>query len=417
MKFLILSQYFFPETGAASTRLAAIARELVRNGHSVQVVTGLPNYPYERIFPEYRGRVWMHEEWEGIPVYRSWLYAAMGSGVKRVLNYGSFAATSLFSLTGVARPDWIFVNSPPATVAFPGLLMARWFRARLIVNVSDLWPDSICDLGIVRNRRLLRWMERFERSMYAHADRVNALTEGIQRTLIEVKSVPAGKVTFMPNGVDTETNRPMPPDAALKASLGLSGKRVAVYAGNHGYAHALEQVLYAAKELRNRSDVHFLFIGGGSEKRKLVRLAQDLQLHNVTFHDPVPANEVPRYLSIAFCGLVPQRDLAVYRTTNRPAKLMPLMAAGKPVIFAGEGETIDLLKAAQAGFVVPSEDSGALANAVGVLADNESLCERMGAGGRQYVERNLTWSRVVRAWLEQLREPTISVTGTVVPAA
>jgi len=111
MRFLILSQYFPPEVGAPQTRLAALSRELTRLGHQVEVVTALPNYPAGHIFPEFRGSFYRRDDWESVRVHRVWLYASIGQGLKRMLNYASFAITSFYGLLRAKKPDYVFVES------------------------------------------------------------------------------------------------------------------------------------------------------------------------------------------------------------------------------------------------------------------------------------------------------------------
>ena len=194
MRMLILTQFFAPETGAPQTRLGALARELIRLGHEAEVVTAMPNYPAGRIFSAYRGRFYCREDWGGIAIHRVWVHASMGKGAGRLLNYLSFAATSLYALIKSKRPDYIFVESPPLFLAIPAILMARLWRVATILNVADLWPDSVRQLGILKPGIILRAAERLERWAYRRADFVNAVTEGIARTLIEDKSVPGHKL-------------------------------------------------------------------------------------------------------------------------------------------------------------------------------------------------------------------------------
>ncbi|MGH9702168.1 MAG: glycosyltransferase, partial [Candidatus Acidiferrales bacterium] len=141
MRILILTQYFPPETGAPQTRLAALARELVRLGHEAEVVTAMPNYPVGKIFPSYRGRFYCREAWEGVPIHRVWVHASMGKGLGRLLNYLSFSVFSLFALSQTRRPDYIFVESPPLFAALPGILVAKLWGVEIILNVADLWPE------------------------------------------------------------------------------------------------------------------------------------------------------------------------------------------------------------------------------------------------------------------------------------
>ena len=404
MRFLILTQYFPPEVGAPQVRLSAFARELKRSGHEVEVVTGLPNHPTGRIFPEYRGRFYVREEWEGIPVHRVWLYPAIGAGVKRMLNYLSFMLTSLWGLFKAQRPDFLFVESPPLFLSLPAWLASRIWRIPWIFNVADLWPDSVRDLGLMTEGILLRLAYWLEAWSYRKASFVNTVTEGIQTTLIDDKRLANNKVLFLPNGVDTELFKPRKPDLELQKSLGLFNKKVVLYAGTHGFAHGLEVAIRAAKILENNdSDVYFVFIGDGSEKAQIIDMAKTMSCRNVLFLDPEPPDYIARLYSFSIAGLSTLRNNSLFEGT-RPAKIFAAMASGKPVIYSGAGEGARLVESAKAGLVVPPEDPEALAEAVRILTNNSALAEELGRNGRKYVEEHLSWSVLVNDWLRQLEE-------------
>ena len=404
MRFLILTQYFPPEVGAPQVRLSAFARELKRSGHEVEVVTGLPNHPTGRIFPEYRGRFYVREEWEGIPVHRVWLYPSIGAGLKRMLNYLSFMLTSLWGLFKAQRPDLLFVESPPLFLSLPAWLASRIWRIPWIFNVADLWPDSVRDLGLITEGILLRLAYWLEAWSYRKASFVNAVTEGIQTTLLDDKRLANNKVLFLPNGVDTELFKPRKPDLELQKSLGLFNKKVVLYAGTHGFAHGLEVVIRAAKILENNdSNVYFVFIGDGSEKVRIIDMAKTMSCRNVLFLDPAPPDYIARLYSFSIAGLSTLRNNSLFEST-RPAKIFAAMASGKPVIYSGAGEGARLVESAKAGLVVPPEDPEALAEAVRILASNPALAEELGSNGRRYVEEHLSWSVLVSDWLRQLEE-------------
>ncbi len=405
MRFLILTQYFAPEIGASQARLAAIVRELVRLGHAVEVVTAMPNYPGGHIFPEYRKTFYRFELWEGVPVHRVWLYASVGAGFKRLLNYASFSVICLWGLMKSKKPDYIFIESPPLFTCLPGFIASRLWGVPFIFNVADLWPDSVRELGIMRDGLLMRAAEALEHWTYHKAAYINAVTEGIRAKLIG-KGVAAHKLLFLPNGVDTDLIKPSPPDHVLKNRLGLEGKRVVLYAGNHGYGFALEHVLRAARLLTGERDIHFLFIGDGSEKIRLVKLAQEFNLRNVTFLKPVPFQEISGFMSTAHCGLVSLRDIPLCEGA-RPSKTFAVMAAGKPVVFAGKGECARLVEEARAGIVVPPENPQALAEAVYALFNNAALAEELGRNGRRYAEEKLNWSTLIGSWLNDLAESSV----------
>lgn len=401
MKFLILTQYFYPEVGAPQVRLAAFAREIRRLGHEVEVVTALPNYPTGRIFSEYKGKFYVREEWEGVTVHRIWLYPSTGTGIKRILNYLSFAVTSLWGLSKAQRPDYIFVESPPLFLGLSAWLASRLWRVRFIFNVADLWPDSVKELKLMSNGALLRLAEALEHWSYQQAAYVTSVTEGIEQTLIMRKRVQPEKLLFLPNGVDTELFKPSEPKLALAQRLGILGKKIFIYSGTIGIAQCLEVVLGAAKRLADRDDILFLLVGDGSAKVHLKNSAIQKKLRNILFLDPMPLSAVAELYSFGYAGIATLCNKPLFEGA-RPSKLLPIMASGKPVIYSGSGEGARLVEEAKAGIVVTPEDPVALAEAVCKLLEHPTLAEEFGRNGRRYVEQNLSWPSLVKNWLEQL---------------
>ncbi len=401
MRFLLLTQYFPPEIGGAQTRLQSFATELLRHGHEVEVVTALPNYPRGKFFPGYENTFYRREISDGITVHRVWLYPAVGGGLKRALNYISFALTSLCGLWRARKPDYLFVESPPLFLSVPAFLAGLFWQVPFIFNVADLWPDVIVDGGFLKEGFIIRCLRKLEQWSYRQAAYVNTVTDWMLKVLREEKSIPKEKLLFLPNGVDTRKFRPLLPDEDLKRKLGLSGKQVVLWAGTLGYAHGLDKVLEAAKLLEGYPDLHFLFVGDGSARKDLVRLQQKLQLKNVTFCDPVPLDAISGYYSISFCGLASLIDIPTYQGA-RPSKLFPVLASGKPLLFAGKGEAAQLVERSQGGVVVPPGEPGLLAEALLRLARDPGLCSALGQSGRRFVEDHLDWSRLVCEWLLRL---------------
>lgn len=401
MRLLILNQYFPPEIGAPQTRLQAMAAELKHMGHEVEVVTAMPNYPRGFIFPEYRHKLYSRDVSDGVVVHRVWIYAAMGGGLRRLLSYGSFVIMSVVGLLRARKPDYIFVESPPLPLTLPAYAFARLWGVPAIMNVADLWPNAAIEMRLIKDGVFAGLMRRLEEWSYRHADFVNAMTEGIQKYLLQEKGLAPKKVTFLPNGVDTMHYRPRPVDIALKRQLGLEDKKIILYQGTQGYAHGLDVVLRAAQLLNHHPEIHFLLIGDGSERVRLEKLRQGIDLRNVTFHDSVSIEELPPYFSIAECGLVSLRDLPSLDGV-RPAKMFPILASGKPIIFVGKGEGARLAEQAQAAIVVPPGNAEALADAVCRLLANPGMAEELGRNGRRFVEANLQWSKLIIEWTGQL---------------
>jgi len=402
MRFLLLTQYFPPEIGAPQVRLAAVTRELLRFGHTVEVVTALPNYPQGKIFPEYQKHFYQRDEWEGVQVHRVWVYAAMGAGWRRLFNYFSFLITAGWGLWKSQRPDYLLVESPPLFLGITAYVAAKLWQVPLILNVADLWPDSVSALGLMHPGLSLTLAEKLEAWLYQKASYINAVTEGIRDTLIHKKMVFEKKVLFLPNGVDLQLFQPYPPDAHWRASLGLADKPMILYTGTQGYAHGVEVLLQTAQLL---SEVLFLLVGGGSEKARLQQLSHQMQLPNVIFWEPQSPAMIARLYSLAVAGVSTLRKLPLFEGT-RPVKMLATMACGKPVLYSGAGEGARLVTEAQAGLIVAPEDAQALAVAIRYLLSHPEEARQWGEHGRAYVEKYLPWSKVVAAWLQEFLPPS-----------
>ncbi len=402
MRFLLLTQYFPPEIGAAQVRLASITRELLRLGHQVEIVTAVPNYPEGKIFPSYQGHFYLRESWEGIPLHRVWIYAATGAGGKRLLNYFSFMLTALWGLRQTQRPDYILVESPPLFLGITAYLAAKRWQVPWILNVADLWPDSVRALGLLKEGMLLTVATKLEAWLYRRANLINVVTEGLREILIHQKQVPSAKILFLPNGVDTQMFAPQPVDDTWRSHLDLPNQPIFLYTGTHGYAHGMEVILQAA-ELLKETPVLFLLVGGGSDKSRLEQLSKAKALTNVLFWPSQPPAQIARLYSLAQAGISTLQSAPLFDGT-RPVKILATMACAKPVIYSGSGEGARMVQQAKAGLVVPPQDPVALAEAVRYVIAHPQKAAELGQNGRIYVEAHLQWSAVVSTWLQQLSD-------------
>lgn len=396
----LVTQYYPPERGAAQVRLGAVVAELVRRGLAVEVVTSLPNYPTGRIFDGWSHRPLQVDTENGARLRRVWTYAAMGSGVKRMLNYASFGAMSVPGVLSARRARWTVVEYPTLLGAFPTVALARLRRRRVIVLVADLWVDSIVEVGVLGDGVALSLLRRLERWMLRSADSVTAVTEGVSDALV-AKGVDPQRLSWLPNGADTHLFRPGPPDPAVQARMGLeSGEKLFLYAGTHGYVHGLDVVLDAAEQLRGEP-IRFVLVGAGSEKSDLVERARRMDLPNVTFLDPVSPEEVADMLRCATGALATVRAGDVYRSI-RSAKSLPAMASGCPVIYSADDEGAALVASIGAGIVTAPGDGEQLADAVRAIASDPDLADEFGAAGRRWVKGNASWELLVGNWLDEL---------------
>ncbi len=401
MRILLLTQYFPPEKGAAQVRLWELAKGLKGQGHDVTVVTAFPNHPTGIIPPEYQGKMFVKEDMEGITVLRTWIYPVKrGRFWLRLLNYFSFVFSSLYGIFRSGRQDLIVVESPPLFIGFSAIIASMVKQAPYIFNVSDLWPESAVQLGLVTNKHLIRMSEWLEGYFYRKAFKLSAQTRGIVEGL-KKKGVAAEDILFLPNGVDTDLFQPRERDVALEEVLGVQGKRIILYAGTMGYAHGIEVALEAADILRDQKDVLFLFVGDGSERPRLEKMAQEKNLDNVRFIDFQPLEEIPRYYSLSTINL---STLRRYKLSEgvRPSKVFPALASGQPLIYVGEGEGAEIAKESHGGVILEPENSELLARTIQELLANPEKCQELATNGRAYVIKHYSWKNIISSWLGAL---------------
>jgi len=399
MKILILTQYFSPEVGAAQTRLYETARALLRNGVDVDVFTSMPSYPLGKIFDGYKGHFFKQEHIDGISVYRVWSYASNELGVvKRLFSYGSFTALAMAALTKVKpAPDLIFIESPPLTLGLTGYLLGKTWRRPWILNLSDLWPDSIFALGAMSETSSAgKMLIKLEHFLYRKASGITAVTEGMASDLLQKKRIPRNKLYYLPNGANVEAFQPV-------EKLDKQKRKNFIYAGRIGSAHGVEVIAKAAAFTKHREDICYQIVGDGPELESLKKLASDLNVTGLKFIEPVPLTEMPRKLNEAYAAFVTLKDLPLFKAT-RPAKMMAPLAAGLPLLYSGSGEGAEMVKESGAGLVTPPEDEKALAEAVLWLADHPQAACEMGSKGRKFAEERLDWNALVKNWLEEVEE-------------
>ena len=387
MRILLVTHYFPPETGAPQARLSALAAAWAADGDAVTVLTGMPNHPTGVLPPQYRGAIRRRERRDGYRVLRTWLYATPNEGVARKsLGHLSFMISSvLLGFRACGRADVVVVSSPTFFSIGAAWALAKLKRARLVVEIRDLWPAIFVELGVLTNRRLISLLERLELAAYAAADEVVVVSEGFRANLIS-RGVPPGRVHTIRNGVTLGDFDPeVAADPAVRARLGARPRDCLVlYVGTHGISQGLQGVADAAAQMRGES-VHFAFIGEGADKPQLRSRLDELGLANVTLLPGVPHSEVPALLAAADICLAPLRHVPLF-STFIPSKIFEYLAAGKAVIGGVEGETAQILREAGAT-VVPPEDSYALAQAIRALSADPGRRLAMGRQGRAQAER------------------------------
>jgi glycosyltransferase involved in cell wall biosynthesis len=306
-----------------------------------------------------------------------------GNGPMRVLNWLSYAVMAFVHGLQGPRPDVIYGSSPHPLTPLVAFVLSRLRRSRFVLEIRDMWPQVLVEMGALSDRSVLnRVLRRLETFLYRRADATIALADGLKEQMVERGAV-ADRTHVVPNAADPADFAAPGPRDQLRARYGLKGT-VFAYTGAHRPANGLDAVLDTAAELlHEHPEVTFLFVGGGSEKPRLVERAAEEHLANVRFMDPVPKEEMPALLGAVDAGLLVFADKPIFARHMSANKLYDYMAAGLPVISAVPGEGARFIKQAGAGLTVgPHELTDAVRT---MLATTPEEREGFGRAGRCYI--------------------------------
>lgn len=345
MGILFITDNFPPEMNAPATRTWEHCKEWVKNGEEVTVITCAPNFPKGKVFDGYKNKLVQTEIIDGIKVVRVWSYISANSGFfKRVIDYISFALMSfVFGL--FYKTDIIIATSPQFFTAVSGYLLSVFKRKPWVFELRDLWPESIRAVGAMNESKVLSAFEKLELFLYKKADLIIPVTDSFKQNLIS-RGVLEHKIRVVKNGVDLSIYKPEEKDKDLLNKLDLNDKYIVGYIGTHGMAHGLSFILDSIKDLDG--EIHFLFIGGGASKEKLLEQAKELELSNCTFLDFVPKSEITRYISIVDVALVNLKKSDTFKSVI-PSKIFENAAMQKPILLGVQGESQYLVTDYMAG--------------------------------------------------------------------
>lgn len=407
MRILLLTTYFEPDVASGGVLMAHLARELVKLGHHLTVVTSMPHYDRNRIWPKYRWRLRTTERCDGFRVHRVYLYvpAAKSSLAGRLLNYASFNTLSVIDAVLTGRYDVVLTPSPPLTNGLSAYILSRLRRVPYVYNVQDLYPDVAVRLGVLTNRKAIAVFTRLEQFIYSKAAAITVISRGLRTHLLR-KGVPAEKIWLIPNFVDSSFVRPLERHNGFRHSMRFENSFVVLFAGNVGLSQGLESVLKMARLISDRQDIVILIVGEGAAKEGLVRLAREMGLSNVRFLPFQAAERVPDvYASSDLCLVTLKRGIA---QSSVPSKVYTIMAAERPILAAvDEGsDTWELVLKTGCGICVPPEEPLLMSQAVLKLYQERRLSEEMGRRGRMAVENRFTPQAAAQSYASLLHVVT-----------
>lgn len=398
MNILIVTQYFPPEKGAVR-RLFEFARHFVKNGHSVSVMTAIPNYPDGIVPEEYRGKFFHREDMDGVKVYRNWVLPASNRNPgKRMLGFITFLITSVLnSFRLKTKFDLVLASTPPVTSPVIGWIISRLRRTKFIIEVRDLQPESSTDFGNLNPSLFTRVVRRIMHWLYARADHLVPVTDGISQFMFKI-GIPQNHVTTIKSGVsrefiDADSN-------GIRKRYGWEDKFLVVYSGTLGWVRPLETVIEAARQLADQPNIHFVFVGEGQKRQALENMVRDYGLKNVSFTGPQPLEAIPYFLKAGDVLVESLKEVPVAKLAF-PSKLYEYMASGRPVVFGSrQGEAIRELEKAGGALTFPSDSPEELSELIMKLRTGQIDGEAL---GRNYHD-HVTQHHIRECWADRYLE-------------
>jgi glycosyltransferase involved in cell wall biosynthesis len=401
MHILFFSHYFPPEGNAPASRTYENCKRWVRQDHKVTVITCAPNVPDGVVYDGYENKLYQSENIDRIHVIRVWTYIAANKGtIRRIMNYVSYMFSAVFVSLFLKKPDLIIATSPQFFCGWAGAIVSRLRRIPFILEIRDIWPESIVAVGALGNKRLLRILEWLELKMYMAAKHIVTVGKGYKQKLIE-KGVRANDISVIANGFDGEIFHPRQPDENIRKHYNLNHEFICSYIGTIGMACGLDVILRAAKLLKNkqRNDIKFLLIGAGAVKAQLQQQALEENLDNIVFVGRQDKHLIPGFLSITDACLVHLKKAELFKTVL-PSKIFEAAAMAKPIILGLDSFAAEFVKQANAGICIEPENAEQLAQTVEKLADDPKLCQLLGQAGRKYVMKHHNRDSLANKYLD-----------------
>ena len=408
MRVLLLHQYFLEEDDHGGSRWNEITKQWTEDGHTITVIAGMMHYSSSEKRAEYKGKLFKRKRQGVLNIIRCHVSESYNSSfIGRLWAYFSFVFSSLWAGLFMTKGkfDVIIVTSPPLFIAISGYLISRFKRTPFVFEIRDLWPESAIDTGVVTNKLVIKLAFALEAFVYKKATLINVLTPAFREILIEKKKVNPDKIIFIPNAADFTLSDKILLNfekVSFRKEHNLEGKFVIIYVGAHGIANHLEQIIDTGLLLLN-TNVLFLLIGDGMEKKRLVALAKEKKLNNIRFLDPVPKAEVFKYILASDMGTSVLKNVDTFKTIYSN-KTFDYMSCKIPILMAIDGVSKKLVEDAQAGEFVEPENQKDFAEKIKFYLNNPDQVLKQGENGYKFAKSNFDRTVLAEKYIGLIKE-------------
>lgn len=397
MRIIIHTMYFLPEFGSAPILMNEMASYFVSKGYEVEIVTTIPRQRSGK----YKGRFYINEFNNGFCIKRFWTNAGPRP-MERLLAWSIYTLWTIFNILTIHKGDVVFLRLPPLQLGITGILLKKLKGVRVFLNIQDIHPDLAIESRILKNSLVIKMAKAFEKWLYAKSHKIIVISDGFKKNLID-KGVPPGKITVIPNWVDTNILRPLPKDNYIAKNFFAENKFVVMYSGSISLSNfeSLERIVEIAQSFKD-DDIIFAIVGDGFKKQSLQEKAEKLGLNNVTFIPFQPYEDLPYLLAGSDVLLVPlDKDKS---QLSVPSKLYNFMATGKPILGLADSdsEVANIITETSCGIYAPPDNLERIKEALITLKDSKDYRETLGENGRKYALERFSKEHVLRTYEEIL---------------
>lgn len=401
MKILFITDNFTPEVNAPATRTYEHVKEWIKEDNvEVTIITCAPNFPHGKVYEGYKNKLYQKEYIDGIEVIRVWSYITSNSGfVKRVLDYISFGLMAFF--VGLFKKhDLVIATSPQFFTTWAAWGLSKIKRKPWIFELRDLWPESIKTVGAMKQGKVIDILEKIELGLYKSCNKVVAVTDAFKTNIIN-RGIDGSKIEVVTNGSNVELFSPREKNQELLEKLGFKDKFIVGYIGTHGMAHSLDFIVRSISKIDDES-IHFLFIGDGAMKQKVLDIAKELNIKNTTFLNPIKKDEVPDYLGICDVSLAPLKKEDNFKTVI-PSKIFEASAMLKPTLLGVEGQAQEIIETHNAGLCFEPENEKDFLEKVYILKNDVEKYKELQKGCEE-LAREYDRKRLAKKMLDIIKE-------------
>lgn len=411
MKILLLHQYYLEEDDPGGSRWNEMTKMWTSQGREVVVIAGMMHANGLEKRPEYKGKYFVLKKQGKVIVQRTHVSESYNKGfIGRLWGYFSFMFSSLWAGLFKIKGDFdvVIVTSPPLFVGISGYLISLFRRIPMVFEIRDLWPESAIDTGVLKNKWIIKLAYAVEKFIYKKAKLINVLTPAFYNTLKDKKNISEEKLIMIPNAADfslseevlSRFNRDN-----FRKENNLENHFVVTYIGAHGVANHLEQILDVGKRLED-TNVLFLLIGQGMEKARLIEKAKQMHVTNVRFLNPVPKNEVFKYIIASEMGASVLKNVATFKTVYSN-KTFDYFSCKTPVLMGIDGVSRQLVEDAKAGTYVEPENIDEYNRVIRMYMQNPERLKAEGENGYLYAKQNFDREKLAKSYLNAI-EKTIN---------